>query len=182
MADVHVLADYEEPTQVTDYALMARTTALEAIYPGGVSGFAVTFDAYLVPDLETCATMGRDNIRAALRALGDLGFTYGQDMVAVEVELELLGPRAMHHLERDAGKGPSEQQLEAEIIDGRMCLRHRQAAGARWNETLLTRRMPMTRAPGIKEGCHGCKKAREVLGCGYTRSMWSEGRERQGYT
>ncbi len=98
MANIHVLADYERPSQITDVALLARTTALEAMHPGGVLGFAEAFDACLIPDLEACGITGKDNIRAALRALEDHGFEYGREMIAVEAEINHYGPRRIHLL------------------------------------------------------------------------------------
>ena len=149
MNDVYVLAEHEQPTQVRAHGLLIKTGALEAMFPGRIKSFAETFDAYLVPDLQVCVIVGEENMCKALRALEGIGFEYGREMRAAEVELELMGRRAMHHLETDAG-ARSEQSLEAEVIDGRVRLRFRPTADE-GSTVLNTTDSAHTKAPGTRE-------------------------------
>ena len=111
MGEAHVLADHEQPVHTVDYALLVHVEALEMMYPGGVDGFTNAYDAALVPDLEACAVIGVEVMRAAQATLDEHGFEYNRDMVAIEAEINHYGPRRIHLLmsqeenRRGIGKG-----------------------------------------------------------------------------
>jgi hypothetical protein len=75
--------------------------ALDTMFPGGVRGFAATYGAYLIPDLDACCVIDWDNIQLVMQALGELGFEYDRDMVVTDAEFELYGRRRIHHMATD---------------------------------------------------------------------------------
>jgi len=98
MAEVHVLAEHEQTDRSIDYVLLVPVEALEMMFPGGVDGFTDQFDAALIPDLEACAVIGVEAMRAVMQTLKEHGFENGRDMVMVEAEINLYGPRRIHLL------------------------------------------------------------------------------------
>jgi len=98
MADVYVMAEHEQQTHTVDYALLVPLEALEMMFPGGVDGFTGSFDAALIPDLNAFAIIGVEAMRTAQATLEEHGFEYNLDMVAIEAEINLYGPRRIHLL------------------------------------------------------------------------------------
>lgn len=98
MGEVHVLADHEQPVHTVDYALLVPVEALEMMFPGGVDSFTDAYDAALIPDLNACAIIGVEALRAVMETLKGHGFQSGRDMVMIEAENNHYGPRRIHLL------------------------------------------------------------------------------------
>jgi hypothetical protein len=153
MTDVHVLAEYEKTTRLAGCALLVAVEALGAMFLGGVHGFAPTYGACLIPDLDACCVIDRDDVRLVMRALGELEVEYDRDVVVTDAGFEPHGRRRIHP-SRPSGLSSGDAGAGRKRALYRLGARHRAphhipssvpttgSEGPRWRGSIL----PMTAA------------------------------------
>ena len=117
MAKIHVMAEYEQPRHETVAILFVPVGELEAMFPGGVSGYLERCGAGLIPEFDAYATLDRDDLVAAIQALTALGFQFNQHMILTEAELILPSRRTTYLQEKGTETPWAESWLSIHPVD-----------------------------------------------------------------